>query len=103
MTWTNNHLIISLTAVSVIPALTTRLSNGQEDNFRDLPPWPVMIFGGVDSSSEGHLTSGRLDYFPLRANVVKSFCYLNPLYVAEMTEVLRIGPIRKPKILRFRI
>jgi clostripain len=55
MTWTKSNLIISLTVVCAIPALTSRLSSGQQNNSRNSSPWTVMIYGGVDSSSEGHI------------------------------------------------
>ncbi|MGI9519678.1 MAG: clostripain-related cysteine peptidase [Pirellulaceae bacterium] len=55
MIWTRNHLMIGLTAVLVIPALTTRPGNAQEDNSGDQTPWTVLIYGGVDSSSEEHI------------------------------------------------
>ena len=54
MTWAKNNSIFILTVVLVMSALVNR-GGGQENDSPSPAPWTVMIYGGVDSSAEGHI------------------------------------------------
>ncbi len=55
MTSIRNPLIIGLTALFASSVLVCPRSHGQDIHTGDPAPWTVMIYGGVDSSSEPHI------------------------------------------------